>query len=301
MTDNARKLPTPTLMLVTDRRLAGGEGALVRAVAEAVEGGVNVVQLREKDLAPAELLPLARRLRKVTAGRALLLVNGPLEVALQAGADGVHLPEDAPAHGWPDGPSGGPEPHGLIIGRSVHSPGAARRALAEGVDYLIAGPVYKTASHPGRPEAGLEIIRKVVSVSPVPVIGIGGITAENARAVLEAGASGVAIISAVLGTGAPEGCAAALRCALAAPRQSAPQFPSGDTAMTTTGITLNGKPHPLESGRSVMRLLESLNINPRQVAVALNGEVVPRDSWIEVEIEDGDAVEIVRAVGGGCG
>lgn len=70
--------------------------------------------------------------------------------------------------------------------------------------------------------------------------------------------------------------------------------------MTTTGITLNGKPHPLESGRSVMRLLESLNINPRQVAVALNGEVVPRDSWIEVEIEDGDAVEIVRAVGGGC-
>ena len=69
----------------------------------------------------------------------------------------------------------------------------------------------------------------------------------------------------------------------------------------TTGITLNGRPHPLTSGRSVMRLLESLNINPRQVAVALNGEVVPRDSWIEVEIEAGDTVEIVRAVGGGCG
>ena len=68
----------------------------------------------------------------------------------------------------------------------------------------------------------------------------------------------------------------------------------------TTGITLNGRPHPLERGRSVMRLLESLNINPHQVAVALNGEVVPRDSWIEVEIAEGDAVEIVRAVGGGC-
>src|SRR3990172_8749667 len=88
--------PLPTLMLVTDRTLCGGVDALVRAVEAAVAGGVNAVQLREKDLSPAELLPLARRLREVTGGRALLLVNGPPEVALACDADGVHLPPHAP-------------------------------------------------------------------------------------------------------------------------------------------------------------------------------------------------------------
>lgn len=182
-------------MLVTDRRLAGGEDALVDAVAEAVEGGVNVVQLREKDLSPAQLLALARKLRKVTAGRALLVVNGPVEVALAADADGIHLPEEA------QGP--GSEQRRFVCGRSIHSLEAAARAAAEGTDYVVAGPVYATASHPGRPPAGPGFMRKVVSATPVPVIGIGGITATNATEVMGAGASGVAVISAILGSAAP--------------------------------------------------------------------------------------------------
>ena len=98
-------LPTPCLMAVTDRALCavpagrqGGADGLVAAVEAAVIGGANAVQLREKDLPPAELLALARRLRDVTRGRALLVVNGPPEVAAAAGADGVHLPEGAPMH-----------------------------------------------------------------------------------------------------------------------------------------------------------------------------------------------------------
>jgi thiamine-phosphate pyrophosphorylase len=192
--DDAPKLPTPTLMLVTDRRLAGGEEALVSAVVEALEGGVNVVQLREKGMSPAELLSLACRLREVTAGRALLLVNGPLDVALEANADGVHLPEDADSS---------QAPWTYIWGRSVHSELAAVRATSEGAHYLVAGPVYETASHPRVRVAGLEIIRKVVPNSPVPVIGIGGITTKNARDVMQAGAHGIAVISAILGTGSP--------------------------------------------------------------------------------------------------
>src|SRR3990170_4672945 len=94
---DAPRLPVPTLMLVTDRTLAGGEDALVDAVAAAVAGGVDAVQLRGKDLPPDRLLALAHRLRDVTARTgALLIVNGPLEVALTANADGVHLPEAAP-------------------------------------------------------------------------------------------------------------------------------------------------------------------------------------------------------------
>lgn len=194
-------------MLVTDRCMAGGEDALVDAVAEAVEGGVNAVQLREKDLPKAELLSLSRRLREVTAGRALLLVNGPLDVALEARADGVHLPEHAPAQG------GSPEPR-VIVGRSVHSVDAAVRAEEEGAGYLVVGPVFETASHPEAQAGGLEIIRKVVSATRVPVLGIGGITSKNAADVMRAGASGVAVISAILGADFPGVAARELRDAV---------------------------------------------------------------------------------------
>ncbi|HET9477563.1 MAG TPA: thiamine phosphate synthase [Dehalococcoidia bacterium] len=210
MTENAGGLPAPTLMLVTDRRLAGGEDALVDAVAVAVESGVNAVQLREKDLPLAGLLALARRLREVTAGRALLLVNGPLEVALAAKADGVHLPEGAAPQGW------GPEPR-MIVGRSVHSLEAAVRAESDGADYLVAGTVYRTASHSAVQPSGLEIIRKVVSVARVPILGIGGITSKNAADVMRAGASGVAVISAILGAEFPGVAARELRDAVDGP------------------------------------------------------------------------------------
>src|SRR3990170_1665561 len=116
----------PCLMVVTDRALCGGAEGLPAAVEAAVSGGADAVQLREKDLPAAELMALARRLRAVTQGRALLIVNGPLEVAVAVEADGVHLPEDAPML---------PRPRrGFLVGRSVPSAEAARRAEAEGTD-----------------------------------------------------------------------------------------------------------------------------------------------------------------------
>ena len=198
------KLQVPLLKLDTARKLAGGVDALVRAVAAAVDGGANAVQLREKDLAPDKLLALARRLREVTAGRALLLVNGPLEIALEAGADGVHLPSDSPAP-VAQGPS--PESGRILVGRSVHSLEVARRASDEGVDYVVAGPVYSTRSHPEAPAAGVELISRIAGAVQVPVIAIGGITAERTPEVIRAGAAGVAVISAILGAETPAGAA----------------------------------------------------------------------------------------------
>ena len=161
------RLPLPCLMLVTDRSLCGGADGLAAAVEAAVEGGADAVQLREKSLPASELSTLARRLREVTRG-ALLVVNGPLEVATKAGADGVHLPEDAPPVRRPR--------QGFLVGRSIHSPVAARRAEAEGADYLVAGPVYETRSHPGREPAGLALIEQVTQVVRIPVLAIGGVT-----------------------------------------------------------------------------------------------------------------------------
>jgi thiamine-phosphate pyrophosphorylase len=195
-------LPLPCLMLVTDRSLCGGADGLVAAVEAAVQGGADAVQLREKDpdgrsLPPEDLLPLARRLRQATLGRALLLVNGSLDVALAVEADGVHLPASALSVWRPREavPVGG---QGFLVGRSVHSLEAARRAEAEGADYLVAGPVYETRSHPGREPAGLSLIEGITRRVRVPVLAIGGVNAGRVDEVVRAGASGVAVISAVL-------------------------------------------------------------------------------------------------------
>ena len=193
-------------MLVSDRSLCDGVDGLVAAVEAAVTGGVGAVQLREKDMPSEELLPLVRRLRRATEGQALLLVNGPLEVALAAEADGVHLPEDAPPVERPR--------EGFLVGRSVHSLAAARRAEAEGADYLIAGPVYETRSHPGREPAGLALIEEVTRSVRTPTLAIGGVTAERVDEVVRAGASGVAVISAILAQPDRQAAAEGLRRAL---------------------------------------------------------------------------------------
>lgn len=190
-------------MLVTDRLLAGGEDELVEIVRDSIEGGVNAVQLREKDLPRAELLALARRLREVTGGRALLIVNSTAEVAEEAGADGVHLPEDAPM-----------VETRLLVGRSVHSVEAAVSAEAEGVDYVIAGPLFETETHRGREGAGVDLLRNIYEAVGVPVAGIGGIDYQRAATVARAGAVGVAVIRAILAAPSPHDAAAEIWVAL---------------------------------------------------------------------------------------
>jgi thiamine-phosphate pyrophosphorylase len=199
-------LAFPVLMLITDRRLAGGEDALVDDVVETVSGGVNVVQLREKELATAELLHLAIRIREAVSGRAELIVNGSLEVALAAGSDGVHLPEAAAMVERPERP--------FVVGRSVHSREAAERVSAECSDYLLAGPVYETASHPGMPASGLELIESITAAVAIPVVAVGGITPQQVQEVMRAGAGGVAVVSAMLGSQRPKAAARELRDAV---------------------------------------------------------------------------------------
>lgn len=162
-------------------------------VAAGIEGGSSMVQLREKDMPPFELLRLARRLRRITEGRALLIVNDRVDVAMLAGADGVQLGETA--LDVADVRSlVGPE---MLIGRSVHSEVGAVDAECQGADYLILGTVFETASHPDGRIGGLDLVREVTEAVGIPVLGIGGITVGNASDVMEAGASGVAVITAV--------------------------------------------------------------------------------------------------------
>lgn len=193
-------------MLITDRtRLRGRK--LEEVVALAVEGGVNAVQLREKDLTTAALYDIALTLRYVLRGQALFLVNDRVDVALAAGADGVHLPERC----LPGKAVREITGESCLIGRSVHSVEAALHAEAGGIDYIVAGPVFATASHPDQPPAGIELIRTVAEAVRLPVIAIGGINESNVREVIDAGADGVAVISAIWDAGDPKAAAQQLR------------------------------------------------------------------------------------------
>ncbi len=184
-------LPLPIVMLVTDRH-ACGERRLDEVVEAAVEGGVNVVQLREKDLPARELYDLALRLRQIVGTQALLLVNDRIDVALAARAHGVELG----SMGLPCDVARGLAPD-LLIGRSVHGVAPAAEAVANGADLLVVGTMFASRSHPGMSPAGPSLVRKVGAVTSVPLVGIGGITTANASQVIAAGASGVAAITSI--------------------------------------------------------------------------------------------------------
>jgi thiamine-phosphate pyrophosphorylase len=180
---------------VTDHTLAqGGYAALERVVAAALQGGVNVVQLREKTLPAGELYQLASRLRRLTSDHhAALIVNDRLDVALAAEADGVHLgeaglPVQVARKLWGEG----------LVGRSVHDAAAAVEAEREGADYLVLGTIFPSESHPGGPVAGPPLIRKVRGLVKVPIVAIGGISPENAAQAISDGAGGVAVMRAIL-------------------------------------------------------------------------------------------------------
>ena len=178
--------------MVTDRNQCKGR-PLEDVVAAALDGGVNLVQVREKDLPARELFDLATRLREITMGRALLFVNDRIDVAMACGADGVQLGEE----GLPLDAARRVCGDTLILGRSVHSVDGAVRAECEGADFLILGTIFPTGSHPEAITGGVELIGKVRERVELAFFAIGGVTANNVASVIEAGASGAAVITAI--------------------------------------------------------------------------------------------------------
>lgn len=180
--------------MITDRQRLGvdAEEQLVRRVGAAARAGVHLVQVRERDLEGGPLTRLVSRCVDAVAGTATrILVNDRLDVALAAGAHGVHLRADS----MPASRARTVVPHGFLIGRSVHGVAEASRVTADGaLDYLIFGTVFPTSSKPGRSVSGATILADVVAATTLPVLAVGGITRENARTVARAGVAGVAAI-----------------------------------------------------------------------------------------------------------
>lgn len=177
--------------VVTSSELVAGRGHADVARA-ALEGGATAVQLRAPELPPEDLLPVALAVARLSGSRgALCIVNDVVDAAVRSGADGAHLGQgdDLPAARDRLGPD-------RVLGISVATPDQARRAEELGGDYLGV-TVWGTPTKPEAVAVGLDGLREIARSTTLPVVGIGGIDPSNAGAVLEAGATGVAVVSAV--------------------------------------------------------------------------------------------------------
>lgn len=206
-----------SLYLITDRHQTAGRD-LPAVVEEALAGGVRAVQLREKDLPPRELLELALTMRELTdryGGK--LIINDRADIALAAGADGVHLGEasiPAAAVRRILGPN-------RLIGVSCHGREGALAAEKSGADFITFGPVYPTPSKAlYGPPVGVEQLAETAALLDIPVFALGGIRRENTPEALAAGAAGVALISAVVAAGNPAEEARAFLSLLAQTRRT---------------------------------------------------------------------------------
>lgn len=194
---------------VTDRlRFGLSLDELVARAATAAGAGVDVIQIRERDLPDGQLAALVRRIAGATAGTATrVIVNDRADIAIAAGAAGVHLRSDSPPAsrvraafaGASAASDEAPAPKASkarLIGRSVHSLAEVDAAIADGgCDYLLFGTVFPSdGKPPGHPVAGLEALAQVCARSPLPVIAIGGVTERNAPLVCDAGAAGFAAV-----------------------------------------------------------------------------------------------------------
>ena len=200
----------PILCLVTDRR--AGRGPLPGAVAAALAGGVDWVQVREKDLSGTQLLELCDAIRDAAAAypEARVLVNRRLDVALAGALDGVHLGFD----GLPPGEARALLGDGALVGIASHRSDELLRRAESGASYAHLAPIFPPLSKStSRPPLGLRHLEEAARVG-VPLLAQGGITRENAAACIRAGARGIAVTGALLDTDDPAASARGLRAAL---------------------------------------------------------------------------------------
>ena len=199
---------TLRLYAVTDRARAADEDDFFRQIEAAIRGGAAIVQLREKRLEGDALLALARRFTELCRRMgAVSIINDRPDIALAAGADGVHVGQRDLAAGRARALLG----PGKILGVSAHSPEEALRAQAAGADYLGVGAAFVTGSKTDARPIPRETIRAVTAAVDIPAVAIGGVNLENILELEGLGLAGVAVISGIFGQEDPEEAARKLK------------------------------------------------------------------------------------------
>jgi thiamine-phosphate pyrophosphorylase len=213
--DRRARLAAARLYLVCDANPGGR--ALPEVIRPAIAGGVDVVQLREKELGDEELVAVANAAHALCERLgALLIVNDRPLVARESGADGLHVGQDDMAVAEARTIVG----QDLLIGLSTHAPGeidAAQPAAEDGrplIDYIGVGPVHETPTKAGRPAVGVQLVEYAAEHAAVPFFAIGGLDASNLGDVLDAGATRIVVLRAIADAEDPQAAAEALRSQL---------------------------------------------------------------------------------------
>ena len=271
-------MTAPLLTLVTDRRRA--RMTLPELARRAIDGGVDMVQVREKDLGPVQLHALVTDIVD-TVGPAHVAVNDAPAIATSLGLH-LHLSERAAAD-FPGRADGG------TVSCSVHSVGSLATVPADAA-FVIAGHLFPTGTHPHAKPLGHGGLRAIVETSIRPVVAIGGISPANVEVALSAGVAGVAVISYVNCNDRPKLAARELRDAL---ERAMSQLTS------VVSVQVNGKAMSVEPNTTLTSFLEFRNLHPRLVVVERNREIVAKSAYDSTILEEGDLLEIAHFVGGG--
>jgi len=196
-----KRLEDKKLYLVTDRSKFSSTDEFLDAVASSLKGGVQIVQLREKIANAKEFIELGKKVKELCAlYDALFIINDRVDIAHIIGADGVHLGQDDIDIDSARHLLG----KDAIIGISTHSPEDAKAAMALGSDYIGVGPVFETPTKPGRKSVGLEYVGWASKNVNIPWFAIGGINSENVSEVINAGASRIAVVRAIINAEKPD-------------------------------------------------------------------------------------------------
>jgi len=266
--------------------------SVVDVVEQALIGGADIIQLRDKTSSKQDIRENAHKLRQLTKRYGVpLIINDHIDIALEVDADGVHLGQDdlslAEARQLL-----GPD---RIIGISTHSIEQGLAAQAGGADYIGVGPVYPTGTKPGRAAVTTSYVQEAAAQIRIPFVAIGGITLGNVDTVIAAGAKRICAVSEIVGADDPAAVCRAFKAKLkAAANDSEAQQPD----FAGTGVIVNGVAQRT-TARTVWELICQHSLEERRIVVELDGEIVVREEWSRTSIREGAAVELVHFVGGG--
>ena len=198
---NQIKLAQKSLYLVTNSDEFESEDKFLDAIASALEGGVDILQLREKTMPANKILELGKKVKQLCLQYDVtFIVNDRIDIALLLEADGVHLGQDDLDVKSAREILGA----NAIVGVSTHAPEQALKAVADGADYIGVGPVFKTPTKQGRVPVGLEYVKWASENIEIPAFAIGGIDTENCQQVLEAGLKRIAVVRAIINALSPQ-------------------------------------------------------------------------------------------------
>ena len=196
------------LYLVTNSDKFGSEDEFLDAIASALEGGVDILQFREKNMPAKKIVELGRKIKQLCSQYDVtFIVNDRVDIASILEADGVHLGQDDLGVNEARAILG----DNCIVGVSTHAPEQALKAVEDGADYIGAGPVFTTPTKQGRTPVGIEYVSWVSKNIDIPFFAIGGIDTENVEQVIKAGAKRIAVVRAIMNAKSPQKTAKSLK------------------------------------------------------------------------------------------